>query len=205
MCIERIVFYVKILYGVLSSEFVANIISFLGLLIAAISLLIGGKKVTEALLEYKHKKQAAVFSYHTNMKIFILRLKRLISNNQCRPMKSLYLFSSEENIREKGTGYEMIAEKLSELSQNMLDYLSTESDQIPASVTDGEAEKWDNLIDKLIDFLADFLLYKTDSYLSEFDSEEGIEKYHKELAEVLDNMLILINESKNELRKEISS
>lgn len=205
MYIEIIVFFLKILYKIGSSDFIANIISFFSLLVAVIALFIGGKKVSEALSEYKRKKRTAVFSYHINMKIFIMRLKRLISNNQSKPMRSLYLFSSEDNIRAKGEGYEKIAEKLVELSQKMLDYLSTESNQIPASITDREAEKWDKLIEKLIDFLADFLLYGTDSYLSEFDSEEGILSYHKKLICVLDEMLILIDRSKNDLREEINS
>ena len=161
--------------------------------------------MSEALEEYRKKKRAAVFSYHMNMKIFIMRLKRLVTNSEGEPIKSLYLFSSEEEIRQNGYGYEGMAERLVDLSKKLLDYLSTESDQIPASSTDADLEIWDNLIDKLVDFLSDFLLYNTDCYLAGFDYEEGIKEYHKEFIEVLDGMIDLISQSKIHLIKEVIS
>ncbi len=189
----------------ISSDFIANIIAFISLVITIVALVIGGKKVSEALEEYRKKKRAAVFSYHMNMKIFIMRLKRLVTNSEGEPIKSLYLFSSEEEIRQNGYGYEGMAERLVDLSKKLLDYLSTESDQIPASSTDADLEIWDNLIDKLVDFLSDFLLYNTDCYLAGFDYEEGIKEYHKEFIEVLDGMIDLISQSKIHLIKEVIS
>ena len=193
------------LLNCISSDFIANIIAFISLVITIVALVIGGKKVSEALEEYRKKKRAAVFSYHMNMKIFIMRLKRLVTNSEGEPIKSLYLFSSEEEIRQNGYGYEGMAERLVDLSKKLLDYLSTESDQIPASSTDADLEIWDNLIDKLVDFLSDFLLYNTDCYLAGFDYEEGIKEYHKEFIEVLDGMIDLISQSKIHLIKEVIS
>lgn len=203
MCISRFFVYTKIVYNIISSDCFANLISFFSLIVALIALFIGGKKVSEALLEYQRKKRAAVFSYHINMKVFIIRLKRLISSNQRKPMKNLFLFSSEDKIRAEGIGYEKIAERLVDLSQKILDYLSTEPNQIPASITGNETKQWDSLIEELINYLADFLLYNTDSYLPQFDNIEGIESYYKSLMNVLDNMLVLINKSKNEFKKDI--
>ncbi len=205
MCIEKSIPGIQMLYNNISSDFFANIISFFSFIVAFIALFIGGKKVSEVLLEYQKKKRTAVFSYHINMKVFIMRLKRLISNNQCKPMKNLYLFSSEDEIRAEGAGYEKTADKLVDLSQKMLDYLSTESNQIPASTTENETTKWDDLIEKLVNYLADFLLYGTDSYLPKFDNKEGIENYHQDLMKVLDDMLALIDKSKNKLRQEMNS
>jgi len=204
MCKYGIIFWLRVLYNSISSDFVANILSFGSLVVAIIVLVIGGKKVSEALEEYKRKKRTAVFSYHVNMKIFIMRLKRLVTDSQCKPTKSLYLYSAETQIREMGIGYEKMAEKLVDLSQKMLDYLSTESDQIPASSEVSDVEEWNDLIDSLVDFLSDFLLYGTDSYLPDFDNEENIVNYHVELTRILDDMLHLIEQSKENLKREMS-
>ena len=160
--------------------------------------------MSEVIEEYKRKKRTAVFSYHMNMKIFIMRLKRLVTNSEGKPIKSLYLFSSEDEIRENGIGYEKMAERLVDLSKKMLDYLSTESDQIPASSTDEDIETWDCLIDKLVDFLSDFLLYDTDAYLAGFDNKQGIDDYHKEFIKVLDDIIKLIVKSKEDLKQEVN-
>lgn len=204
MCKYRIIVCLRVLYNGIGSDFVANILSLGSLVVAIIALIIGGKKVSEALEEYKRKKRAAVFSYHVNMKIFIMRLKRLITDSQCKPTKSLYLYSGETQIQEMGIGYEKMAEGLVDLSQRMLNYLSTESDQIPASTEVSDVEEWDNLIDSLVDFLSDFLLYGTDSYLPDFDNEEHIVNYHVKLTKVLDDMLRLIEQSKENLKREMS-
>lgn len=204
MCRYRIIFWLRVLYNSIGSDFVANIFSFGSLVVAIIALVIGGKKVSEVLEEYKRKKRTAVFSYHANMKIFIMRLKRLVTDSQCKPTKSLYLYSGETRVREMGIGYEKMAEKLVDLSQKMLDYLSTESDQIPASSEVSDVEEWDDLIDGLVDFLSDFLLYGTESYLPDFDNEEHIVNYHVELTRILDDMLCLIEQSKENLKREMS-
>lgn len=204
MCKYEIMFWLRVLYNSISSDFVANILSFGSLVVAIAALVIGGKKVSEALEEYKRKKRTAVFSYHTNMRIFIMRLKRLVTDSQSKPSKSMYLYSSETQIREMGIGYEKMAEKLANLSQKMLDYLSTESDQIPASSEVADVEEWDNLMDGLVGFLSDFLLYDTNSYLPDFDNEENIANYHNELTRILDSMSELIEQSKENLKREMS-
>lgn len=204
MCKYEIMFWLKVLYNSISSDFVANILSFGSLVVAIAALVIGGKKVSEALEEYKRKKRTAVFSYHANMRIFIMRLKRLVTDSQSKPSKSMYLYSSDTQIREMGIGYEKMAEKLANLSQKMLDYLSTESDQIPASSEVADVEEWDKLMEDLVNFLSDFLLYDTNSYLPDFDSEENIVNYHNELTMILDGMLELIEHSKKNLKNEMS-
>lgn len=192
------------LYSFISNDFFANSISLLGLILSAVTIFVGGIKVSEALREYNQKKRAAVFSYHINMKIFIMRLKRLVSNNQGRPLKSLYLFSSINSIREQGNGYEKVAELLFQLSKEMLDYLSTEPNQIPASISNSECLEWDQLIAKLVNYLTDFLLYNSDAYLPQFDEEKGIVDYHNELMSILNRLLELIENSKNGLIAEIN-
>lgn len=204
MCKFENMFWLRVLYNSISSDFAANILSFGSLVVAIVALVIGGKKVSEALEEYKRKKRTAVFSYHANMRIFIMRLKRLITDSQSKPSKSLYLYSSETQIREMGNGYEKMAEKLANLSQKMLDYLSTESDQIPASSGVADVEEWDKLMDSLVDFLSDFLLYGTNSYLPDFDNEENIANYHNELTKILEGMFDLIKQSKENLKSEMS-
>ncbi|MBP3457736.1 MAG: hypothetical protein J6K58_00825 [Lachnospiraceae bacterium] len=201
--IKNGIFICKTVYKFIASDFMANSISLFSLVVAIIAILIGGKKVSEVLLEYKRKRREAVFGYHINLKKYILRLKRLVSDNRCKPMESLYLFSSNEEIRKKGAGYESLGIQLSNLAQKFLDYLSTESNQIPACMKNCKIEEWDILIDKLVHFLVDFLLFETRSYLPEFDTEENVDKYHDKLVEVLDNILLLIEESKSDYKDEL--
>ena len=196
----------KTYYDFFSSNFITNVISFGSFLVAIIALAIGGEKVTEVLEEYKKKKRIAVFSYHTNMRIFIMRLKYMVTDSQGKPTKTLYLYSSDMLIRKKGLGYKKMAEKLVDLSQKVLDYLSTESDQIPASSNGTDIlaiNDWADVVDKLIEYLSDFLLYGTESYLPDFDDENSIIRYHADLIKTLNEMLTLIDRSKEELKNEM--
>lgn len=204
MCIDKIVLLLRWLICVIGSDVVANSISFFSLIIAIIALCIGGKKVNEILNEYRQKQRSAIFGYHSNLKVFIMRLKRLISDAQGNPIGTLYLFSAEDILQKKGNGYEHMAEKLSDLSQNFLDYLSFESNQIPASMNRTGDEEWDESIEKLVEYLTDFLLYDTKSYISTLDSEDAVNKYHKSLVKTLDKLVSLIGHTKETFRNELN-
>lgn len=186
-------------YNFLGGSFVANLIYFATFCVAVLTLKKGGKMVTEILRKYNIQRQQAIFGYHVNLKVYIQRLKRLVGNIPGDPMLSLYLFSADENLRSKASGCEMLATNIARLSQDMLEYLSTNPDQIPASMTEEEFKTWDNLIEDLINFLSDFLFYDTGLYLSEFGSMEKISEYHDRLINNLDQIVSLIDMSKKNL------
>ena len=194
---------INCLANIIGSDVVANAISFSSVMVAILALCIGGKKVNEILNEYKKKQRNAIFGYHSNLNIFIMRLKRLISDSQGKPISVIYLFSGEEKLRRKGNGYERIADNLCKLSHEFLDYLSLESEQIPATINTLEDEEWDNLIEILVEYLTDFVLYETNAYISKLDSEESIEMYHRNLIQILDQLLCLIKSVKEKFRHDL--
>ena len=190
-------------YTFLGSSFVANLIYFATLFVAVLTLKKGGKKVSEILQSYNIQRQQAIFGYHVNLKVFIQRLKRLVGDIKGEPMLSLNLFSCNEQLRSKANGCESLAENIVRLSQSMLDYLSTKPNQIPASMNEDDFETWDKLIEELINFLSDFLLYDTGLYLSYFDNEDKISQYHDRLINNLDQIVSLIDMSKTKLKEQM--
>ncbi len=188
----------------LASDIFANCISFLGLVVAVITLIIGGIKVHEVLTDFNKKKRNAVFGYYINLKIFINRLIRLTLNNQNNALGHIYLLSSNEELRKKNISCKELSLKLSTLSEKFLDYLSSTSDQIPIASNEKEDESWSDLIEKLTVFLCDFLLFDSGVYLPNLNTEDSINEYCNNLNSILQNLLALIEKSKKEFWDEIS-
>ncbi|MCL2284341.1 MAG: hypothetical protein FWC26_13575 [Fibromonadales bacterium] len=190
--------YIKCFYHIVSSDFFANIVSFLAFLIAII---IGSRKVSEILFEFNIRKCNAVFSYHANLKIYIRRLTRIISDDQGEPTHTLYLLSPNSELRDCGCGYEPHAKSLSILSEKFLDYLSAKSEQIPVANSKYEDDEWTISMEKLVNFLLDFCLYGSESYLPNLNTKDKIEKYHNDLTILLNRITELLNGMRSEFWK----
>lgn len=188
----------------LASDTFANCISFLGLIVAVITLIIGGSKVHEFLIDFNKKKRNAVYSYYSNLKIFINRLIRLTINDQNNALGHIYLLSPNEELRKKYINCKKLSVKLSVLSEKFLDYLSSASDQIPIATNEKEDKNWSNLIEQLSVFLCDFLLFDSGVYLPNLNTEESINKYCNNLYSISQDLLNLIEKSKQEFWNEIS-
>jgi hypothetical protein len=192
ICTENNVWRLEIVHAI-GSDFFANIIAFVSLIIAGIAIYIGSRKASEILSEYNAKKLNAIFSYHTNLDIYILRLKRLISDSQGHPLSSLYYFSTDEKI--KGKGSKKTSKRLGDFAENFLNYLSSKSEQIPAATTEEEEHEWDIHLIKLTNYLSDFLLYDSNAAIPHLDNNDDIQIY-------LDNILTILNEISNLIKRE---
>lgn len=174
-----------------SSDFFANLISFMEFILAIVTIIIGGEKVKEFLHEYKRKRVSAIFGFYVNLGCFIKRIRPFIVNDFGKPMKTLYLLSPSEEIRKKANGYEKLAEKLSIVSYECLQYLSTEANQVPPSDCSGtERMAWKNDINTFIDYLNQFYLIESGIHLPTLESEEGIINYCNKIQKLLNDIEI---------------
>lgn len=191
---------------VIGSNYFANVLSFLEFIVALTALVIGGKKVSELISEYNARKHQAIFSYHINLKIYIKRIKKLTTDNTGAPLKTLYQLSSIKVLRDESNGYETLSKNLYNISQNFLNYLSSTSEQIPATDDYSKIKKWDALLEKMVDFLLDFTLYGSGAYLPSLKDTNSIIAYHHDLINTLTNIekMIKVIENKyiNELKNE---
>lgn len=181
----------------MSSDFFANIISLFEFICTLLALLIGVEKVSELLREHNKMKRQAIFSYHINLKIYIRRIKKLLSDSQNYPLKTLYFFSPIDDIRSEGQGYERLVEDLYDLSKDFLSYLSSKSDQIPAAESN-KIKQWNGLIETLVDYLTDFTLYKSGAYIPTLRNHEGIKLYHDNVLKNLNDIINMIQELEKE-------
>ena len=194
----------------MSSSFFANAISLLGFGATTITLIVGGKemskkiseKATEILREFKARKRNAIFGYHQNLGMYVLRVRRLVSDNQGNPMRTLYFLSSEESLRERGNGYETLAGELLELSRSFLDYLSSQGEQIPAAANQQADNEWRELMRIIASYLSDFLLLRSKSYLPRLSDVSLVEAYHRGLILALEKVDSLLNEERESFWKE---
>ena len=102
----------QVIFNVVESDFFANFVSLLELIIAVVTIIIGGEKVKEFIHEYKRKRVNAIFGFYVNLGYFIKRIRPLIMNDSGKPMKTLYLLSSSEDIQKQAKGFEQIGNKL---------------------------------------------------------------------------------------------
>ena len=118
----------------ISSDLFANVLSFLELLVALVALVMGVDKVSELIKQYNNRKNNSIFGFHANLKIYIKRIRKMTTNNNKEPLKTLYLLSPIEKIRASAKGYENFSIRLCDVSHKLLDFLSSKSEQIPATV-----------------------------------------------------------------------
>lgn len=110
-------------------------------------------------------------------------------------MKTLYLLSSKEELREEGTGYENLSNDLYNVANNLLNFLSSKSNQMPAVNSFNQIESWNKSIEILVDYLLDFTLLGSGSYLSALKDSESIKDYHSNLIGELNKIEKMIDES----------
>lgn len=174
------------LRNAIESTLFSNSISFFSFILAAFTLIAGGKKVSEFLVEYKKRKDKAVFCFHSNMEVYILRLKRLIKDSDGNMSNAFFLFSAEEELKKKGNGYVESIKKLSAVSESFLDFLSNSDEQIPPVDAPEELTKWYDELGKLIGYLNDFQLHDLGGCIPNMDTEERAKEYFDKIISTLD-------------------
>ena len=169
----------------ISSDFYANIIATLEFAAAIIAIYIGGIKVSELITEYKRKRKEAIFGFYINLGYFIKRIRPLIASDDDCPLKTLYLLSyTLKNVE----GYDKLGEKLSTVSYECLQYLSSKADQIPPASNEAERILWKKTLDSFVNYLNQFYLIGSGVYLPNLEDEESIQTYYQEIKLVLDEI-----------------
>ncbi len=169
----------------IGSDFTGNIIDLIGIIIAIIGLKIGVNKVTDFIESFNNKKFDALFGYYTNLRTYIKQLRHLTVNNNNAPLGTIYKLSPVEKLRESGQPGHVFDDKLKSLSSDILQYLSTAHEQIPAINTHQEFEVWDKKFIALVDMLNWFSTIN-ESYIPSLTSEEEIKKYSQEIVDVFE-------------------
>lgn len=171
----------------ISSDFYANIVASIELIIATTAIIIGGKKVSELIMEYQKKRLEATFGFYVNLGYFVKRIRPLISSDDNSPLKILYLLSPNEELNNV-QGYDILGEKLSIVSQECLQYLSSKADQIPPARSEEERVAWKKTLDDFVIYLNNFFLIGSGIYLPNLGTEEKIYMYYKDIMSVLNKI-----------------
>jgi len=173
-------------WDILSSDLYSNIISTLELVVAIITIIIGGKKVLELISEYKKKQREAVFGFYVNLGYFIKRIKPLVFSDDGSPLQTLYILSPNEELN--GMCEESLYQKLSNVAFECLQYMSSKADQIPPVNNLSEWIAWKGILDSFVDYLNQFYLMGSDNYLPGLNSEEDIIEYCEQFENILDQI-----------------
>ena len=169
------------------SDFYANITATIELIVAVIAILIGGEKVSEIITEYKRKRMEAIFGFYTNLGFFIKRIRPLIAADDDTPLETLNLLSPTDELKNI-EGYNILAEKLSAVSYECLQYLSSKADQIPPTHNENERNLWKNNLDMFVNYLNQFYLIGSGISLPNLEDKEDIKIYYQEIKQVLDQI-----------------
>lgn len=170
---------------IVGSDAFANTISTLELLVAIIALCVGGKTVSDLISEFRKRRMEATFGYYMNLVYYIKRIKPLVFTDDENPMKTLNVLSSVEGLRKEATTeFQKLGEKLSSISNECLQYLSSKENQIPPAETNEERLQWKEYLDELVDLMNQFSLIGSSIYLPNLNSREGIDKYHKHIKRI---------------------
>lgn len=168
-----------------SSDFFANMISVIELIVAVIALEAGGKKVSEWVAEFRSRRTEAAFGYYMNLVYFIMRMRPLIFNDDGCPLKTLYHLSPSTDFRKEAETLNAgIVEKLSNIAYECLQYLSSNNNQIPPFKEYNKRKKWKDSLKCLVGYLNQFYLIENGIYLPRLDTADGINKYYNELKEL---------------------
>lgn len=169
----------------IGSDFYANIIATLELAVAIIAIYVGGVKVSELFTEYRRKRKEAIFGFYVNLGYYIKRIRPLIASDDDYPLKTLYLLSyTLKDVK----GYDKLGEKLSTVSYECLQYLSSKADQIPPASNEDERILWKKNLDLFVNYLNQFYLIGSGVFLPNLNDKESIQKYYKEIKQVLDEI-----------------
>ena len=179
--------FTEMIWNALSSNFYANIIATIELIVAILTIAIGGKKVLQLISEYKQKQREAVFGFYINLDYFIKRMKPLIFSDDGTPMKTLYVLSANEEINSM-CGDTSFQEKLSNVALECLQYLSVKTNQIPPVDDFSEWNKWKRILDEFINYLNQFYLMGSDNHLPGLNSEEDLKNYCENVKMIFDQI-----------------
>lgn len=193
----------QIVNRLVGSDFFANLISLLELILAIVTIIIGGEKVKEFIQEYKRKRVSATFGFYVNLGYFIKRLRPLIVNDSGKPMKTLYLLSPSDEIQKQAKGFEQLGNKLSTVAYECLQYLSTEANQVPPSDYNVERAVWKNEIDVFVDYLNQFYLIGSGIHLPTLESEDGVISYCNKILSILDNIERKANKAREDFYQDM--
>lgn len=171
--------------NIIGNDCFANTISLLELIIAIIALFVGGKKVSELLEEFAKRRREAIFGYYTNLNYFIKRIIALISDNNNNHLGTLYLLSIDEPLREENNGLNVLGDKLSQVANECLHYLSVQSSQIPPANTDQERINWKKKIDNLVDILNQFCFIGSKIYIPNLLNRDSVDNYYNDVKNLL--------------------
>lgn len=175
------------LFDSVGSDFYANITATINSIVAVIAILIGGKKVSEFIIEYKRKRMEAIFGFYTNLGFFIKRIRPLIAADDDTPLETLNLLSPTDELKNI-EGYDILAEKLSAVSYECLQYLSSKADQIPPAHNEDERNLWKKNLDIFVNYLNQFYLIGSGISLPNLEDKEDIKIYYQGIKQVLDQI-----------------
>ena len=131
-----------------------------------------------------------------NLFTFIKRMRYLIGTSE-KPFATIYQLSSNDDMRSSGgVPGQIFPNKIKELSEEFLKYLSTAHEQIPAVKTLEEFQEWRTYYDSLIRYLNWFSTIGN-MYLPKLESEQEIKVFY-------DDLIAVLNYFENRIDLEIS-
>jgi len=186
---------INIIYNVINSEGLGNIIAFFALIIGIITVRIGYNKFNEF-------RQEAIFGFHINIFIFIRRLKVFFTKKEQLETENLEnannifsLLSNNGDIRrEYYSVYESKGKELRDLSFEFLQYLSNAQKQVPPK--NYENEKWYNDITVLVEFLSRFSQIGKERFYAEYNNPIDILNANNKFFNLLLSFEDILNEEK---------
>jgi hypothetical protein len=179
----------KCIYCFFGSDTFANLLTLAGIVIALIGLI----NLNELVKRYKSKQQDASFGYYTNLDCFLDRIKQLISDDDNKSIGVLGLLSSNKEYKKAAKSDEVMiisAKRLIDVSTNLLDYISNESNLVPPCNNIEEAEEWYKDLKILITYLNCFTQILDGFSTPEIVDKESENQYCKK---ILDHIIHIQN------------
>lgn len=171
----------------ISSDLYANVIESIELIVAVTTIIIGGNKLSELIAEYQRKRLEATFGFYVNLGYYVKRIRLLISADDNSPLKTLYLLSPKDELKDI-KGYDILGDKLSTVSQECLQYLSSKADQIPPANSEEERIAWEKTLDEFVVYLNHFFLIGSGISLPNLGTEDNIRIYFEDIMKVLSDI-----------------
>ncbi len=184
-------------YGFVAGSFFQHVVAFLSFLVALFVCIRGGKKVSELLKDFQHYRREAVFGYYTNLRCYLKRLRALIADNNGEHIGTLNLLSGNKQVAEKGGSVKGLAIKLSKVSNDLLNYLSTQSRQFPPGTNKEQREAWGEQIDSLILYLNEFSLMEDGITNPGLESVLDVQTYFVEIMTLFEKIERMVKEDTN--------
>jgi len=158
----------------LESNTLTNVISLI-----ALSIIFWG------LFEVRRRRHDASFGFYMILRFYIQRLKYLLSEdaNNVEP----YLLCQDQEIRYNHKENVKHGEMLAALSGKMLDYLSSENNQVPPSICKKKIVKWKNDMRELISRLSTLNFYYNNKFYC-WEDEIKVKEWHMKTISLLNDI-----------------